>query len=230
MDIDATRQKIETIWHFSSIFPRESYPGSAVWKRYNPFIIWPVETIRNIYLVKTEYSGSNEKMMLAYCQAVLNGIQNGKRSDNFLTIKGLNYNFFQMDWAFENSALLGKMSMSPSILGNVSNKLKLDKQQEYILAGKALLGQEIIDIYCKIFYPAITASGASIWFNLEQNAENHIEITNINGLKNIDIIVESLRCLCQKLQSFALGIDSNENDENVKEDIQTLIEKKVRGR
>lgn len=225
MDIDAARQKIETIWHFSSIFPRESYPGSAVWKRYNPFIIWPIETIRNIYLVTTEYSGSNEKMMLAYCQAVLNGIQNGKRSDNFLTIKGLNYDFFQMDWAFENSALLGQVSKvsMPSTLGigTISNALKLNKRLEYILVGKpltgkALLGQEIIDIYCKIFYPAITASGASIWFNLEQNAENNIEIRNINGLKNIDIIIESLRCLCQKLQSFALGTDSNENDENAR--------------
>jgi hypothetical protein len=44
------------------------------------------------------------------------------------------------------------------------------------------------------------------------------------------VYIDSLRCLCQNLQSFALGIDSNENDENAKKDIQTLIEKKVSGR
>ncbi|MEI7866814.1 MAG: hypothetical protein WCI11_02900 [Candidatus Methylumidiphilus sp.] len=203
MDVDATRQKMEKIWHFSSIFPRESHFGNDVWKRFNPSIIWPVETIRNNYLVHTKYGHSNEKMMLAYCKKVLNGIQRGKKSEDSLTVKGLNYNFFQMDWAFENSALLGRPSM-PSVLGTISNLSKLIKRS----GQSSLLREEIDDIYCKIVYPALAASGSSTWFNIEKDAENQLEIREIKvfGLKNIDILIESLKCLRQELAKVCRGL------------------------
>ena len=115
-----------------------------------------------------------------------------------LMVKGLNYNFFLMDWAFEHSALLGSPS-PPSISGTISNISKLIKRMKQ----PKLLRQEITNIYCEIVFPALTNSGANIWGNVEEETENSLPIIGkFSRMTNINVITRSMKHLCQKIKEL----------------------------
>jgi len=197
MNKDEVRNKMKFFWSSASITSRNSTYGTDLWRRYNPAIIYPIENAKNNYFLHTKHQHSHERMIYDNAMILFTKLTNGDEDKNNLKVKGFNYHFCMLDWAYENSFILGRPNM-PSLLGTLGNISKIIK----MIKQSSEIRDEVNYIYSSIVYPILIASGADLYFNIEKEKTNRLEILKIKhlGLDNISMLKDSINELSNNIR------------------------------
>ncbi len=179
-------------WSYWNMGYRDSSVGTSLWRRYYPTLIYPLETARNSSLLYLEFLGSHEKMMIKYSglmkRQIVSAFEKQGKENDYLKIKGFNYTFSILDWAFEFSLIHGRAKM-PTSMGRLSNLLRIGT----LIKKPKTLRNEINTLYCKTVFPIICALNGNVYFNVGKETENHI------NRKGLEVLVSALNLLEAKL-------------------------------